>query len=282
MKHKFSIVAETIAAVLFAATLTGCGGTAGNSSEPAAESMTEQTELAGNETTAQNETAAQTETTAQSTTAQSTTTTGTTETEATAQTESAENADTTSIHGESDIPGESETAAQVIPEPTAEDEGGVFDVDRGFFVTKITVPASLLADNGDGGTVEEKAAKAKAETDYILDAEVNGDNVIYTIKTSEYNRIKRETKAEIVKQIDDIVNDSTNKITRVEYDGDFANIYCYVTSESEYQSDLGAMNLIGVVLSIGISNVTMDFFADKTTLHVIDNQTGAEFVTKEY
>lgn len=106
--------------------------------------------------------------------------------------------------------------------------------------------------------------------------------MIYTIKTSEYNRIKRETKAEIVKQIDDIVNDSTNTITRVEYDDDFANIYCYVTSESEYQSDLGSMNLIGVVLSIGISNVTMDFFADKTTLHVIDNQTGAEFVTKEY
>lgn len=276
MKHRFAIVAETIAAVLFAATLTGCGGTAGNSSETATESMTEQTELSGNETTELTETDAQTETAAQSMTSQSTTTTGMTETKTTAQTEPTENADTTSIHGES------ETAAQVIHEPTAEDEGGVFDVDRGFFVTKITVPASLLSDNGDGMTVEEKAAKAKAETDYILDAEVNGDNVIYTIKTSEYNRIKRETKAEIVKQIDDIVNDSTNTITRVEYDGDFANIYCYVTSESEYQSDLGAMNLIGIVLGIGISNVMMDFFSDKTTLHVIDNQTGAEFVTKEY
>ena len=275
MKHRFAIVAETIAAVLFVATLTGCGGTAGSSSEPGAESVTEQTELAGNDATELTETTAQTETTTQSTT-----TTGVTET--TAQTEQAENADTTSIHGESDIHGESETAAQVIPEPTAEDEGGVFDVDRGFFVTKITVPASLLADNGKSGTVEEKAAKAKDEADYILDAEVNGDNVIYTIKTSEYNRIKRETKAEIVKQIDDIVNDSTNTITRVEYDDDFANIYCYVTSESEYQSDLGSAKLIGVMLSIGISNVTMNFFAGKTTLHVIDNQTGAEFVTKEY
>ena len=269
MKHRFAIVAETIAAVLLAATLTGCGGTAGSSSETATESMTEQTELAGNETTAQTETDAQTETTAQSTT-----TTGMTET--TVQTEPTENTDTTSILGES------ETAAQVIPEPTAEDEGGVFDVDRGFFVTKITVPASLLADNGDGMTVEEKVAAVKDGKEYFIDAEIDGDNVIYTIKTSEYNRIKRETKAEIVKQIDDIVNDSTNTITRVEYDGDFANIYCYVTSESEYQSDLGSMNLIGVVLSIGLSNVTMDFFSDKTTLHVIDNQTGAEFVTKEY
>lgn len=275
MKHRFAIVAETIAAVLFAATLTGCGGTAGGSSETATESVAEQTELAGNEATELTETTAQTETTTQSTT-----TTGTAET--TVQTESAENADTTSIHGESDIHGESETTAQIIPEPTAEDEGGVFDVDRGFFVTKITVPASLIEGDGSSGTVEEKAAKAKAEADYILDAEVNGDNVIYTIKTSEYNRIKRETRAEIVKQIDDIVNDSTNTITRVEYDGDFANIYCYVTSESEYQRDLGSMNLIGVVMSIGLSNVMLDFFADKTTLHVIDNQTGAEFVTKEY
>lgn len=275
MKHRFAIVAETIAAVLFAATLTGCGGTAGDSSEAATESVAEQTELAGNETTELTETTAQTETTTQSTT-----TTGTTGT--TVQTESAESADTTSIHGESDIPGESETAAQIIPEPTAEDEGGVFDVDRGFFVTKITVPASLIEGDGSSGTVEEKVAAVKAEKEYFIDAEIDGDNVIYTMKTSEYNRIKRETKAEIVKQIDDIVNDSTNTITRVEYDDDFANIYCYVTSESEYKSDLGSMNLIGVVLSIGISNVTMDFFADKTTLHVIDNQTGAEFVTKEY
>lgn len=269
MKHKFSIVAETIAAVLFAATLTGCGGTAGDSSESATESVTEQTELAGNETTELTETDAQTETTAQSTT-----TTGTTET--TVQTESAESADTTSIHGES------ETAAQVIPEPTAEDEGGVFDVDRGFFVTKITVPASLIEGDGSSGTVEEKVAAVKAEKKYFIDAEIDGDNVIYTMKTSEYNRIKRETKAEIVKQIDDIVNDSTNTITRVEYDDDFANIYCYVTSESEYQSDFGSAKLIGVILSIEFTNVMMDFFADKTTLHVIDNQTGAEFVTKEY
>lgn len=174
-----------------------------------------------------------------------------------------------------------EQTTAAIPEPTEDDEGGAFDVDRGFFVTRIIVPISLLTLDDENVNLDEKIAQIKSDNDYILDIELSGDNAIYVIKTSEYNKLKRETKTEIEKQLDDIVNDSANTIVRIDYDDDFANIYCYVTSQSEYQSDFNSMSLLGVVLSIRLSNAMLDFFADKTTLHVIDNQTGTEFVTKE-
>lgn len=241
-----------LTSILCVAILTGCGGA--EQTETAVESTAEvETTMAVAETTAvpdTTETTTQTETTAAEETTTETTTT--------------------------------------IPEPTEEEEGGEFDVEKGFFVTTITYPLSMLEDLSNqfemGFDAEGWRSEFETNADIkgVESSEIVGDTLVVKFKTSEYNKMRKQLKSEIEDSAAAVVNDTTNSIVKIEYDDDFSNIYAYVSSEDTYNQNFDSLKLIQFETEILFSNVFYDFFANQFTVHVIDSQTGAEFSTETY
>lgn len=239
-----------LTAVLMAGLLlTGCGGKVDT-----LETVTEQTEQAVTETTA-----GTTETTT-TITAKTTTTVKATTTETTT----------------------TQTETTTIPEPTEDEEGGEFDVERGFFVTKLTMPISTLKSFDESYDPEQNIEKLKEENeDWLLSAEIDGDNVVYTMKTAEYNKWRRETEQDIEGNIQEVISDETNTIIDITHDDDYGNLYVYVTDEESYRKSFDSLKIMGIAVGIRIVNM-FGFFAETLTIHVIDSGTGAEFFTDVY
>ena len=239
-----------LTAVLMAGLLlTGCGG-----KSDTLETVTEQTEPAVTETTA-----GTTETTT-TITAKTTTTVKATTTETTT----------------------TQTETTTIPEPTEDDAGGEFDVERGFFVTKLTVPISMLKGYNEDADPEQIVEDLKKDgVDWLISAEFDGDSVNYTMKTSEYNKWRRETEQDIEDSIQEAILDETNTIIDITHDDDYGNLYVYVTDEESYRKSFDSLKILAIAVGIRITNM-FGFFAETLTIHVIDSGTGAEFFTDVY
>ncbi len=175
-----------------------------------------------------------------------------------------------------------EQTTTTIPEPTEDDEGGVFDVDRGFFVTKLTMPISTLKEFDENYDPEQNLAKLKEESeDWLLSAEIDGENVVYTMKTKEYNKWRKETLKDIEAEIDKTISEE-NTIIDITHDDDYGNLYFYVTDEESYRKSWDSFSVLGIAVGIRMSNSMLGFFADTLTVHVIDSDTGVEFYTDCY
>lgn len=239
-----------LTAVLMAGLLlTGCGGKADT-----LETVTEQTEPAVTETTP------------------GTTEISTTITEKTTTTVKAITTETTTT----------QTETTTIPEPTEDEEGGEFDVKRGFFVTKLTMPISTLKSFDESYDPEQNIAKLKEENeDWLLSAEIDGDNVVYTMKTAEYNKWRKETIKDIEAEIEKTISEE-NTIIDITHDDNYSNLYFYVTDEESYRKSFDSFIVMGIAIGIRMSNSMLGFFDDTLTVHVIDSATGAEFFTDVY
>ena len=162
-----------------------------------------------------------------------------------------------------------EQTTTTIPEPTDDDAGGEYDVERGFFVTTFRFPASMLSDN-------------ISDNDWILSREIDGDTAIIKVKTSEYNKwIKEaiEDTKRICKETADEENDSIVEITT---NDNATEYYAYVTSEEEYNQSFDSLKLMGLMLGAEISRSIFGISDGKLHLHIIDNQTGNEFYSEDY
>lgn len=175
-----------------------------------------------------------------------------------------------------------EKTTTTIPEPTEDDEGGVFDVERGFFVTRLTFPISTIKAFDENYDPEQNLAKLKEENeDWLLSAEIDGDNVVYMMKTKEYNKWRKETIRGIEEEIEKTISEE-NTIIDITHDDDYGNLYFYVTDEETYRKSWDSLNVMGFAVGIGLSNSMLGFFNDTITVHVIDSQTGVEFKTDIY
>lgn len=246
------------ALILSALMLTGCGGVEQSVSEQSETitAMEEKTETAAVETG----TTSTAETKAATTTKKVTTTKATTTTE-TATTE----------------------AETTIPEPTEDDAGGEYDTERGFFVTKLKFPVDALANGGENFDPEKDAEKAREEGwDWFLDEEIVDDTVILTVKTSEYNRCKRDYVDNVRENLAEDAREEDDSILEITIDDNIENMYVYVTSEDEYRSSFDGFKIWGSITAIKLVNIYFGFTSEKITLHVIDRGTMIEFLTSEY
>lgn len=190
---------------------------------------------------------------------------------------------TTAVKATTTVTTTTSAVTTTIPEPTEDDAGGEFDVERGFFVTKLSFPVSALKVYDESYDAEQNLAKLKEENaDWLISAEIDGDNIIYTMKTSEYNKWRKESHKDAEDEIDKIVSDETNSIIDITHDDDYADLYVYVTDEESYSKSWDSLSIMGLAVGIQISNSLLGFFSDTLTVHVIDSSTGTEFFTDTY
>lgn len=246
MKGENTMQKKSLLSILLAASLALCScGTELESSETIAEAEPEITEI-----TAAATTTIETTTDTDTTTIQETTT-----------------AETTTIE-----------TTTTIPEPTEEDEGGVFDVDRGFFVTKVTIPASFIEKFQN-----TEDTNISSNDSIILDSVQNDDgSVTYTYKTSEYNKFRREALSDFESSYNEMFANRENcTLTAFYVDDTMENITVFVSSEEEYRSSLDVALLIGIPIAAELYSAIFDF-PEETVVHFVDEQTGYEFDTKTF
>lgn len=180
---------------------------------------------------------------------------------------------------------EETTAITTIPEPTEEDEGGVYDVERGFFVTRVSYPISHFKKWDEDFDAEKRVDEVNNggadEVEGLLSAETDGETITYVWKTSSFNKMKKEVYEQVVGMNNDIVNDESNSIIGIENDDDFSNIYVYVSSQDEYNANFDYAKIFGIAVS-PFAGRELGFFSQETTVHVIDSQTGTEFYTDNF
>ena len=208
-----------------------------------------------------------------------TTVTATTTTEETKTTTTTTTVETTTTQTTTTT---AEQTTTTIPEPTEDEAGGVFDVDRGIFITKLTMPSDVLENGKENFDAEKIVSDANSNgEDWLIDAELDGDNVIFTVKTSMYNKIRKDTIDELRNIVEQTTNESET-INEITFNDEVSDFYAYVTSEEEYNKSMDGVSLWGMMVGASMSHYMFRFFSDEMTLHIIDSQTGVEFKTDVY
>ena len=177
------------------------------------------------------------------------------------------------------------TTTTTIPEPTEEDAGGVYDIDRGFFVTKVEIPFSVFEGfskmNDEQFNPDEVDTSDWENNPEILQFEKTDNSYILTYKTSTYNKLKDEAYDNMMETFNGDKYCGNTSFVSVSADKQLENIYINVTSEDDYNKNWDGLSILGIILEKYMNCIMFDF-SQSTTIHVIDQTTGEEFATDEY
>lgn len=155
-------------------------------------------------------------------------------------------------------------------EESANEESGI-EVDKGLLNVEITLPASLVGEEG----MEDFEASMKETVD--SDITLNDDgSVTVKMSKSDHKKMLEELKEEFVASVDSIIEDeSFVTIQDITYNKDLTNIQMIVSDQESFENSFDGF----ATLSLGIGSLFYQAFdgkdltKDKITIEVVDQST---------
>lgn len=155
-------------------------------------------------------------------------------------------------------------------EESANEESGI-EVDKGLLNVEITLPASLVGEDG----MEDFEASVKETVD--SDITLNDDgSVTVKMSKSDHKKMLEELKEEFVASVDSIIEDeSFVTIQDITYNKDLTNIQMIVSDQESFENSFDGF----ATLSLGIGSLFYQAFdgkdltKDKITIEIVDQST---------
>lgn len=155
-------------------------------------------------------------------------------------------------------------------EESANEESGI-EVDKGLLNVEITLPASLVGEEG----MEDFEASMKETVD--SDITLNDDgSVTVKMSKSDHKKMLEELKEEFVASVDSIIEDeSFVTIQDITYNKDLTNIQMIVSDQESFENSFDGF----ATLSLGIGSLFYQAFdgkdltKDKITIEIVDQST---------
>ena len=155
-------------------------------------------------------------------------------------------------------------------EESANEESGI-EVDKGLLNVEITLPASLVGEDG----MEDFEASMKETVD--SDITLNDDgSVTVKMSKSDHKKMLEELKEEFVASVDSIIEDeSFVTIQDITYNKDLTNIQMIVSDQESFENSFDGF----ATLSLGIGSLFYQAFdgkdltKDKITIEIVDQST---------
>lgn len=155
-------------------------------------------------------------------------------------------------------------------EESANEESGI-EVDKGLLNVEITLPASLVGEEG----MEDFEASVKETVD--SDITLNDDgSVTVKMSKSDHKKMLEELKEEFVASVDSIIEDeSFVTIQDITYNKDLTNIQMIVSDQESFENSFDGF----ATLSLGIGSLFYQAFdgkdltKDKITIEIVDQST---------
>lgn len=152
-------------------------------------------------------------------------------------------------------------------EESANEESGI-EVDKGLLNVEITLPASLVGEDG----MEDFEASMKETVD--SDITLNDDgSVTVKMSKSDHKKMLEELKEEFVASVDSIIEDeSFVTIQDITYNKDLTNIQMIVSDQESFENSFDGF----ATLSLGIGSLFYQAFdgkdltKDKITIEIVD------------
>lgn len=152
-------------------------------------------------------------------------------------------------------------------EESANEESGI-EVDKGLLNVEITLPASLVGEEG----MEDFEASMKETVD--SDITLNDDgSVTVKMSKSDHKKMLEELKEEFVASVDSIIEDeSFVTIQDITYNKDLTNIQMIVSDQESFENSFDGF----ATLSLGIGSLFYQAFdgkdltKDKITIEIVD------------
>lgn len=159
--------------------------------------------------------------------------------------------------------------SQDTGESTNEESG--IEVDKGLLNVEITLPASLVGEDG----MEDFEASVKETVD--SDITLNDDgSVTVKMSKSDHKKMLEELKEEFVASVDSIIEDeSFVTIQDITYNKDLTNIQMIVSDQESFENSFDGF----ATLSLGIGSLFYQAFdgkdltKDKITIEIVDQST---------
>lgn len=155
-------------------------------------------------------------------------------------------------------------------EESTNEESGI-EVDKGLLNVEITLPASLVGEEG----MEDFEASMKETVD--SDITLNDDgSVTVKMSKSDHKKMLEELKEEFVASVDSIIEDeSFVTIQDITYNKDLTNIQMIVSDQESFENSFDGF----ATLSLGIGSLFYQAFdgkdltKDKITIEIVDQST---------
>lgn len=155
-------------------------------------------------------------------------------------------------------------------EESANEESGI-EVDKGLLNVEITLPASLVGEEG----MEDFEASVKETVD--SDITLNDDgSVTVKMSKSDHKKMLEELKEEFVASVDSIIEDeSFVTIQDITYNKDLTNIQMIVSDQESFENSFDGF----ATLSLGIGSLFYQAFdgkdltKNKITIEIVDQST---------
>lgn len=155
-------------------------------------------------------------------------------------------------------------------EESANEESGI-EVDKGLLNVEITLPASLVGEDG----MEDFEASVKETVD--SDITLNDDgSVTVKMSKSDHKKMLEELKEEFVASVDSIIEDeSFVTIQDITYNKDLTNIQMIVSDQESFENSFDGF----ATLSLGIGSLFYQAFDGKDltkdiiTIEIVDQST---------
>lgn len=155
-------------------------------------------------------------------------------------------------------------------EESTNEESGI-EVDKGLLNVEITLPASLVGEDG----MEDFEASVKETVD--SDITLNDDgSVTVKMSKSDHKKMLEELKEEFVASVDSIIEDeSFVTIQDITYNKDLTNIQMIVSDQESFENSFDGF----ATLSLGIGSLFYQAFdgkdltKDKITIEIVDQST---------
>lgn len=155
-------------------------------------------------------------------------------------------------------------------EESTNEESGI-EVDKGLLNVEITLPASLVGEDG----MEDFEASMKETVD--SDITLNDDgSVTVKMSKSDHKKMLEELKEEFVASVDSIIEDeSFVTIQDITYNKDLTNIQMIVSDQESFENSFDGF----ATLSLGIGSLFYQAFdgkdltKDKITIEIVDQST---------